>query len=257
MLARYLLLLLFYLSTLPGVGQYQYLQARLDVIWNMPQVEVLHNTGGYEIKGGKPLGGFKIGYSHFNQRNMGFSAGLQVAGKQYVIYEERRKFNTLVQSSTTPRSYSFTLPLAFEYRHHPVPDGVIPYYRKGFFSLSTGIALAYTKETSIRVRLRGSGSNFRGNLSHSDDFSFSSIWGYEIFLNPAYNFRFQDGTYVGMGVGFTLSPAKYALLSIKEQRDGRYYEGSFQPRLLNYLNLSVSYHLPVRKGSRKVISPGS
>jgi hypothetical protein len=68
------------LGALPGFGQSQYLQERLDAIWNLPQVEVLHNTGGYEIRSGKPLGGLKIGYSHFNQRNIGFSIGLQVTG---------------------------------------------------------------------------------------------------------------------------------------------------------------------------------
>lgn len=250
MLLKGLLFLLLCLGFIPGFGQASYLQARLDGVWNMPRVKVLQNTGGYQIRSGRPLGGFKIGYSHFNQRNLGVSVGLQLARKQYVIYEKRGQRTALLWSATTPHYYTLSLPLAFEYRGNPFLDQANTYYRQRFFSLSAGVALAYTKETAITVRSRGKGSNFQSSLSHTDNFAFASVWGYEIFLNPAYNFRFRNGSYMGMGVGFTLSPARYASLSINQERDGGQYVGSFQPHLLNYLSLSISYHFPVLTGSR-------
>ena len=250
MYRKHLLFLFFCLSSLLGFGQSHYLQARLDGVLNVPQVEVLQNTGGYQIRSGGPLVGTKIGYLYLNQRDMGFSVGLQRTRKQYMIYEERRQSTALMQSFTTPRYYTLSVPLAFEYRGKPLINREKKHNSKRFLSLSAGVAVAYTKETSITIRSRGAGKNFQSSLSHSDDFSFAAVWGYEVFLNPAYNFQLQNGSYVGLGVGFTLSPARYASLSIKQERDGGQYEGSFQPKALSYLSISVGYHYPIWTGKR-------
>lgn len=169
----------------------------------MSQVKILQNTGGYQIRSDKPLAGFNIEYSHFNPGNLGFSVGLQLTGKQYLIYEERRLPTARLQSSTRPRYYTYSLPLAFECRGNPFLADAMSPDRRGFYSLSAGLALAYTQEISIRVRYRA--RVLISRAASGTPMTFPSLpRGYEIFLKPAYNFWFRDWSYLGLEFSFTV-----------------------------------------------------
>jgi hypothetical protein len=232
------------LFAVQSYSQTQYLQLKVDGTINVPKVDILLNTGNYEIKAGNPGIGFGLGYTYLSKQNIGFSIGVNYLRKQYAIYKDVNGLpNAVYKLITTPHYYSVSIPSSFIFRHYTGPKNVEISKSKNFITVSSGISLNFTKEYAIRSKVRASGNYFGINAAHKDNFSFSSAIGYEIFVSSAYNLKLKNANYIGIGVGYTISPANYASLAIMENVNGVVYEGMFKPKMLNYFSTFITYPL--------------